>query len=97
MHHSYSDKEELKNVLLKSCHLPFISDGNIFIQDNSCCYLDGAFPYIFSEREQVGKRKLLYISLSKLSKIKDMFFIKNETSIYGRISEGILDGYQFFF
>ena len=34
--------------------------------------------------------------MSKISKFKNILFIKNEKTSYGRISEGILDAYHFF-
>ena len=92
----YSSKEELKTVILKSCHFPWIIDGNCVYKDNDHCFLDGAIPYIFSEREQTANGRILYITISKLSQLKHCFFLKNENPVYGRISEGILDAYKFF-
>jgi len=92
----YSTKEELKQVLLKSCHFPYLVNGQCFLEDSSSCFFDGVLPYIFSEREQTSESRILYISLSHLSKLKSIIFIKNENTIYGRVSEGILDAYQFF-
>ena len=92
----YADKEDLKMVLLKSCHFPYLVNGRCFLEDSSSCFFDGALPYIFPEREQTSNGRILYISLSHLTKLKNIIFIKNENTIYGRVSEGILDAYQFF-
>ena len=94
---NFADKEDLKNTLLKSCHFPYLINGQCFLEDSSSCFFDGALPFIFPEREQTSSTKILYITLSHLSKLKNIIFIKNENTIYGRVSEGILDAYQFFF
>jgi len=93
----YSTKEELKTVLLKSCHFPYLVNGQCFLEDSSSCFFDGGLPFIFPEREQTTDSRILYIYLSHLSNLKNIIFIKNENTIYGRVSEGILDAYQFFF
>ena len=83
----------MKEALLKTCHLPYIIDGNCYNQQN---YLDGLLPYIFPEREKGINNFILYISPNSFSKIKNMFVTKNESTIYGRVGEGILDVYNFF-
>jgi len=91
----YISKEHLRNTILKSCHIPFLSDGTCCIQDNGRLLLDGGLPYIFPERERRLNKRILYISISAASKIKTMFNTKNEKTIHGRSLEGILDVYNF--
>ena len=91
----YLSKEHLRNTILKSCHIPFLSDGTCCIQDNGRLLLDGGLPYIFPERERRLNKRILYISISAASKIKTMFNTKNEKTIHGRSLEGILDIYNF--
>ena len=91
----YTSKKHLRDTILKSCHIPFLSDGTCCIQDNGRLLLDGGLPYIFPERERRLNKRILYISISSASKIKTMFNTKNEKTIHGRSLEGILDVYNF--
>ena len=93
----YDDKEDLKKSLLKTSHLPILSDGEFYFKDKGVFFLDGLLPYIFKDRTQTLNHYILYISPNSFSKLKNMFITKNEISIYGRVSEGILDAYSFFF
>ena len=83
--------------LLKTCHLPFLIDGNCYFKDKGSFFLDGLLPHIFINRSESLEDYILYISPNTVSRFKNMFITKNETSVYGRVSEGILDAYKFFF
>jgi len=89
----YKDKEDLKNALLKTSHLPYLINGDCYLKLDNKFYLDGLFPHIFLNR----KDDILYISPNNFSRLQKMFIVKNEISTYGRVSEGILDAYNFFF
>lgn len=91
----YTSKKHLRDTILKSCHLPFLSDGSCCVQENGRLLLDGGLPYIFPERERRLNKRILYISISGASKIKTMFNTKNEKTIHGRFLEGVLDVYNF--
>ena len=94
---NYSNKEDLRISLLKTCHLPFLIDGNCYFKDKGSFFLDGLLPHIFINRSESLEDYILYISPNTVSRFKNMFITKNETSVYGRVSEGILDAYKFFF
>lgn len=91
----YTSREHLRDTILKSCHIPFLSDGSCCVQDNGRLLLDGGLPYIFPERQGRQNKRILYISISGASKIKTMFNTRNEKTIHGRFLEGVLDVYKF--
>jgi predicted acylesterase/phospholipase RssA len=86
----YSSRQDLLDCVLKSAYVPYMIDKNM--TDHDGC-VDGAFPYMFKRRE--GDRKILFINLQSMDKIKNMFYIKNEKSIYPRIFEGLMDTHSF--
>lgn len=91
----YTSREHLRDTILKSCHIPFLSDGSCCVQENGRLLLDGGLPYIFPERDRRLNKRILYISISGASKIKTMFNTRNEKTIHGRFLEGVLDVYNF--
>ena len=91
----YTNKEDLKKALLKSSHIPYLMNNQCLFHDSSHCFIDGGLPYIFPERERNLNTHILYISITQISTLKNMLYIKNE-SVYGRITDGILDAYKFF-
>ena len=97
----FTSKRHLLDTILKSCHIPFLSDGICCYQDNERFLVDGGLPYIFTEREKRLNKRILYISISGISiisipsKLKTMLSTKNEKTIHGRALEGILDIYTF--
>ena len=93
----YDNTEDLKKALLKTAHLPILSNGELYLKDKGSFFLDGLLPYIFKDRSESINHHILYISPNSFSKLKNMFITKNEISTYGRVSEGILDVYSFFF
>lgn len=87
----YSSKKELINSILKSCHLPFLINGDCFYEEKDSNYMDGGVPYLFNEKETS-----LYMRLTQFDKIKSILNISYEKTIHGRILEGIIDTYNFF-
>jgi hypothetical protein len=87
---TYNSKEELLNCLIKSLYVPYLIDKNL--TDKEGC-IDGAFPYIFKPKKD---RKILFLNLQSLDKIKKMIFIKHEKNIYPRLLEGLMDTHFFF-
>ena len=93
----FKNREEIRDAILKSCHIPYVINGQCYAEEKERQFLDGGFPYIFPERySSCGKKHILYISISHISKIKNMIRTPNEKSIYGRALEGMLDVYNFF-
>lgn len=85
----YESKDHLIQVLIKSSFIPFLIDGKFKYKDRYC---DGLSPYIFPKTE----RKILYINLVPLKKLKNTLYIKNETNIWPRLLYGIEDINSFF-
>lgn len=87
----YKNKEDLIESIIKSMYVPYLIDRQI--TDNEGC-VDGAFPYMF--KRSINKRKILFLNLQSIDKIKSIIFIKNEKNIYPRIMEGLIDIHIFF-
>jgi len=92
---TFTDKKELLSTLLKSCHIPYLVNSEMFYKEDDKEYFDGGIPYIFHERER-GEKKILYINISKINKLSCLFCIKREKNNYGRLLEGALDAHEFF-
>ena len=91
----YKDKAELIDNIIKSLYVPYLMERKA--TDNDGC-IDGAFPYMFKvkDKDKENGRKVLFLNLQSLDKIKNMIFIKNEKNIYSRLLEGLMDTHQFF-
>ena len=87
----YKNKEDLIESIIKSMYVPYLIDRQI--TDKEGC-VDGAFPYMF--KRSINKRKILFLNLQSIDKIKSIIFIKNEKNIYPRIMEGLIDIHNFF-
>ena len=90
----YDTREDLIETILKSCHMPFLINGQLFYERNERQYIDGGMPYIFKDCKE--NRKTLYITLTRYDKIKSILNVSNEKTIHGRVLEGIIDTYNFF-
>ena len=91
----YVDKKDLWETVLKSCHLPYLINGEIFYKTEEGEYLDGGLPYIFKlQRENVNHR-VFYMKLTQADRIGAMFNVAGEENMDGRILEGLLDTYNF--
>lgn len=93
---NYSTRDELKNTILSSIHIPYLIDGNEYHNIENNYFLDGLYPYLFKERE--SNKKILYISIINpfdFNSIKDMIFTKNEKNMSRRIISGVLDCHNF--
>jgi len=86
----YKNKCELIQCILKTTHIPYLTDGNMTYKEGC---IDGAFPYIFKSRKD--NRKIMFFYLQNVKKISNMLYIKNEKNIYPRIFEGLLDTHKF--
>jgi hypothetical protein len=84
----YKNKSYLKKILRKSIHIPYFIDKRLCYNNS----MDGCYPFIFKERIN----KILFINLQTFSKIKNVFYIKNEKTILSRILTGILDIHNFY-
>ena len=93
----FETREDIRDAILKSCHIPYLTNGDCYVTDDGKQFLDGGLPYIFPERYSPHSNKhILYISISHFSKLKNMIRTRNETTIHGRALEGVVDVYNFF-
>jgi hypothetical protein len=86
----YKSKEELIDVLIRSCFVPFFIDGNMLYKQK---YMDGVNPYLIP-REKNKKR--LHLDLFGYDKIGYLLNVKNEKSNFHRVLTGLLDIHNFF-
>ena len=86
----YNSRKDLLDCLLKSLYVPYLIDKGL--TDNDGC-IDGSFPHIFKPKKN---RKILFLNLQSMDKIKKMIFIKHEKNIYPRLFEGLMDTHSFF-
>jgi len=91
----YESREELAETILKSCHVPFLINGEAFYRTDSGCYMDGGMPHVFKPSRRKDKRTL-YMKLTQLTRLQNILNVKGETTIHGRVLEGMLDTYNFF-
>ena len=91
----YETRAELVNTILKSCHIPYLINGDPYFIDGGSECMDGGMPYIFKP-ERLPTKRILYMKLTQIDKIHNMFNIRNEEIIEGRVLEGLLDTYNFF-
>jgi len=85
----YKSKEELIEILIRSSYIPFITDGKLQYQNKFC---DGCCPYMFHKTNN----KVLFIFLMTKKKIKHMFCTNNETNLWSRLLNGVVDINNFF-
>ena len=90
----YQSREELISTILKSCHIPYLINGECFYKENEISYMDGCFPFIFPKHQP--SKKNLYMRLSQLNRLKTILNVSYEKTIHGRILEGLLETYNFF-
>jgi predicted acylesterase/phospholipase RssA len=105
----YSTREELITSILKSCHLPFLINGECFYVDKktNTKYIDGGVPYLFpisnnltqtetDVKKEPIQTKNLYMKLTQYDRIKTTINVSYEKTVHGRILEGLIDTYNFF-
>ena len=92
----YVNKKHLIKSILKSCHIPFLINGDCFYYDDDEPYIDGGTPYLFSINDKSKSVKNLYMKITRYDKLSTVLNISYEKTIHGRILEGILDTYNFF-
>jgi len=90
----FKDKDDLLISILKSSHIPYITDNTFFLEDENDLFFDGGIPYIFPERN--NKQKIVYIQINNLRNINGFFSVKKEKNNYGRFLKGALDAHQLF-
>jgi len=91
----YKNKGELIDNIIKSLYVPYLMERKATDEDGC---IDGAFPYMFkvNDKDRDTGRKVLFLNLQSLDKLKKMIFIKNEKNIYSRLLEGLMDTHHFF-
>lgn len=91
----FADVDDLYDAILSSAYLPVLMDGgnSYYVNRKHTYRIDGGIPHIFDL--EVGV-KTLYVKLSQLGKIRNMFMFRGEKSGRCRVCEGILSSYKFF-
>lgn len=87
--HNFKNRDHLIECLIKSSHIPFISN-NEFKYKNK--YIDGLTPYIFRDNQ----RPSLHIMLITFKNLSRIFFNSNEVNANSRIISGVADADEFF-
>ena len=87
--HNFKNRDHLIECLIKSSHIPFISN-NEFKYKNK--YIDGLTPYIFRDNQ----RPSLHIMLITFKNLSRIFFNSNEVNANSRIISGLADADEFF-
>lgn len=87
---NYKSEDEIYDAILKSSHLSFIVNGDIFYKN---VYFDGILPYNFKKRKNTMR---LYLDILTLDKICNAINVVNEKSNSHRELCGIIDTHMFF-
>jgi hypothetical protein len=96
---TFLSKDELIDVIIRSCFVPFLIDGSLCYKNK---YMDGMNPTLFkkekmnSKNERRNKKKTLYLDLFGYDKLFYLFNVKNEKTNFHRILSGLLDVHNFF-
>ena len=100
----FESKEEVIDVVIRSCFIPFFIDGCLFYKKK---YMDGMNPAFFPvtkenicknkiNRKDKKSKKTLYLDLFGYDKLFLLFNVKNEKTNFHRILSGLLDIHNFF-
>lgn len=96
LHNTYKSKEELLSCLLKSAHIPYITNGEGYYYENNEKFIDGGIPHIFLNRQYGEKTKILYINITHFNVLSGFLSVKNEQNMYERLLKSALDVHKFF-
>lgn len=88
----YDDKWDIMNAILKSSHIPTITNDNVCQEQ---FFVDGGQPFIFPEVERNSNYKQLYVSINNLRDLSSMMKVKDNNPD-AKILAGILECYQLF-
>jgi hypothetical protein len=88
---SFNSNKEVVECLKYTSYLPVITDGNMHYNNK----VDGARPYIFETRGP-NEKKILYIDLNFIGKIKNFLNTSTDKNGSGRVLKGIIDIHDFF-
>jgi hypothetical protein len=86
----YKTKEEVIDVLIRSCFIPFLIDGTVLYKNK---YVDGMNPHLL---EKSAGKKRLFLDLFGYDKFTRLWNVKNEKSNFHRVLTGLLDIHDFF-
>tara|TARA_B100000902_G_scaffold36976_1_gene44216 strand:+ start:5039 stop:5971 length:933 start_codon:yes stop_codon:yes gene_type:complete len=85
----FKTKEHLYNCLLRTSHIPFVSNTEMKCEGR---YIDGLAPHIFRD----GQREVLFISTLTRHKISRAFVSHTEVNCSSRLLCGVADADEFF-
>ena len=87
----YTSNSDVSECLKYTSYLPILTDGNLHYNNK----VDGARPHLFETRG-VYERKILYISLNFIGKIKNFLNTSSDKNGTARMLKGIIDIHDFF-
>ena len=64
---TYKNRDDLLACLLKSAHIPYITNGDGYYIENNEKFIDGGIPHIFLNRQYGEKIKILYVNITHFS------------------------------
>ena len=71
----FKNREDLRHSILKSSHIPYITDETFLYRENDRYYFDGGIPHIFCNRGEWREKYIIHKYLS-CRKNKWDFFCK---------------------
>ncbi len=86
---TYNNRQELINSIIRSCHVPYIVNGELAYDDR---YTDGITPHLFSCSECDS----IFVKLFTCDKFFRMFTTGTEVNINHRLINGVADANDFF-
>lgn len=92
---SYKNVDELFEIIRRSCSFPYVIDNQIYYKHK---YIDGLYPFVFQSNNTNSNpnKHILYLNIHNIDKIPGMISIKNESSNFHRMMEGMLETHLFF-
>jgi len=93
---TYKNRDDLLACLLKSAHIPYITNGDGYYIENNEKFIDGGIPHIFLNRQYGEKIKILYVNITHFSVLSGFLSVKNEQNMFERLLKSALDVHKFF-
>ena len=84
----YTSNFDIIDKLYRTSFLPFLINGDLTTEG----YIDGMNPHIFKDR----KRKIIYLNLISIDRIKSILNTKHEKNASSRAMTGIMQTHDFF-
>jgi NTE family protein len=93
---TYKNRDDLLACLLKSAHIPYVTNGEGYYTENNERFIDGGVPHIFLNRQYGEKIKILYVNITHFRVLSGFLSVKNEQNMFERLLKSALDVHKFF-